>query len=199
MIGPWQGPSVQYAKEERAVIDKFGKRGKITYIDENHLYRVEIEGEGSRKVSYDDPDYSLAPAPVVAVAAAGAAAAAAAAPPAAAAGSALVLSMFNFAPPPPPPAAVDPYAGLSARVRPLAQAISGWNQQAMAGTTVALSAAEQAELRTWVEGRRTAGGQQKYVVNVGPGTGQYAGKTQFKVTGFASLGAKAATYHITLD
>lgn len=113
--------------------------------------------------------------------------------------TALRASLFggsSYTPKPEP--VVDPFAGLSSKVRPLAVAISQWNQSAMDGTSAKLSLTEQSELETWVTSQTTKGGKQKYIVNIGEGTGAYSDTWQFKVSGFASLGVKAATYHITL-
>ena len=93
---------------------------------------------------------------------------------------------------------VDPYAGLSVKLRGLAVLISGWKKNSMDGTSASLSPTEQAQLQTWVESRETPSGKQKYVVNIGPGTGTYTGTQQFKVSGFGNVGGKAPTFHITL-
>ena len=97
-----------------------------------------------------------------------------------------------------PTLVVDPYAGLPVKLRGLAVQITAWKTNSMVGTAETLSASERDTLQAWVESRRTASGKQKYVVNIGPGTGLYTGETQFKVSGFGSVGGKAPTFHITL-
>ena len=97
-----------------------------------------------------------------------------------------------------PAPVIDPYAGLSPKVRGLAVQIAAWKTNSMAGTAEALNPTEQAALQAWVESRQTASGKQKYVVNIGPGTGVHSNETQFKVSGFGNVGGKAPTFHITL-
>lgn len=93
---------------------------------------------------------------------------------------------------------VDRYAGLNANLTKLAKKIEAWDTSSMDGCNATLSSGEQQTLKAWVESIETKGHNQKYVVNIGPGTGDYAGKQQFKVSGFGNVGGKAPTYHITL-
>ena len=113
-----------------------------------------------------------------------------------------LLASFNFKSGPSassssPP--VDRYAGLGPKLAKLAQSIEAWSASGMDGCSAQLSSGEQSTLKAWVESIETKGGNQKYVVNIGPGTGEdYADKIQFKVSGFGNVGGKAPTYHITL-
>lgn len=112
-----------------------------------------------------------------------------------------LLASFNFKSGPSvssssPP--VDRYAGLSPKLTKLVKRIEAWDTNSMDGCSAQLSSTEQSTLQAWVESIQTQGGKQKYVVNIGPGTGKYDTENQFKVSGFGNVGGKAPTYHITL-
>jgi hypothetical protein len=117
----------------------------------------------------------------------------------------ILSSMFTGAPLPSGAATVyvppDPYAGLTPTVKAWAVGINSWNQASgMAGVTGAcMTRPQQDELTNWVLARRTGGNQQKFVVIIGQGSGQYSAYVQFKVVGYSQRSdGKAMTYHISL-
>lgn len=57
------------------------------------------------------------------------------------------------------------------------------------------------DLRSWAEAQKTPSGLQKWVTNVGSGTGAYSDRWQFKVTGFGttSTSTSAPTWHLWIN
>lgn len=104
---------------------------------------------------------------------------------------------------PPPQVIVDPYAGLNTRTKPHAQRLltTGLGGTMTGATDMSLNQGDINELRNWVEKQETNSGLQKWVVNVGPGTGTFSLNNQFKVTGFGTVVGtnKAPTYHVTIN
>ena len=104
---------------------------------------------------------------------------------------------------PPPQQIVDPYAGLNPRAKVHAQHLltHGLGGQMSGTTDWTLTQSDVNDLRNWVVSQTTTGGNQKWVVNVGPGTGLHSHRNQFKVSGFGvvSGSTKAPTYHITIN
>jgi hypothetical protein len=104
---------------------------------------------------------------------------------------------------PPPQQIIDPYAGLNPRAKVHAQHLltHGLGGQMSGTTDWTLTQSDVNDLRNWVVSQTTTGGNQKWVVNVGPGTGQHSHRNQFKVSGFGvvSGSTKAPTYHITIN
>lgn len=106
---------------------------------------------------------------------------------------------------PPPAPVVDHYAGLSARARVHAvslktNGVSNIMSGPLAKDTT-LTQTDLNQLRDWVEAQKTKSGLQKWVTNVGAGTGAYTGRWQFKVTGFGTTATStsAPTWHLWIN
>jgi hypothetical protein len=103
------------------------------------------------------------------------------------------------------PPAIDPYVGLSANAKVHALALRthgvGTIMSGPLTKDTSLTQSDLDQLRNWVEAQKTTGGQQKWVTNVGWGSGAYSTRWQFKVTGFGttSTSTSAPTWHLWIN
>lgn len=115
----------------------------------------------------------------------------------------IIIASAPYVPPPAP--VVDPYVGLSARAKVHAVSLrTNGVSNIMSGPLTkdtTLTQTDLNQLRDWVEAQKTPSGLQKWVTNVGQGTGLYSSRWQFKVTGFGTTATStsAPTWHLWIN